>query len=269
VRVGFPPARSERGVGRASPRACARHQAGHAALRRDRGVQPAHVPGGNRGTACGPPPRSGRARLLPVADAGRGGERLWRGRSDHRPVAHALAPLPVRGAAAASLRQGRRPRGSSAFGAAVDNSLHLLRDERDPTRQRRLLLNPECRFAPEADPLAFTIEGQGADLALEVAELPRKTKAPRSGPSQLEVRLTRLLSEHGELRRADLCKLAGVPTDDGYTSRVLTEAVNARRFLRTGRGRYALPAGSSLPPSAIGGEEEGGMNPTADREVAA
>jgi len=74
----------------------------------------------------------------------------------------------------------------------------------------------------------------------------------------------------GELQRAELCERAGVTADDGYASRILTQAVRSGRLLRTGRGRYALPAAdrSSLPPSAIGGEE-GGMNPVEDREAAA
>jgi hypothetical protein len=163
------------------------------------------------------------------------------------------------------------PRGSSAFGAAVDNTFHLLRDERDPTRQRRTLTNPECRFAPEAAPISFAIsEGDDGSVTLEAVEPPPTTSIARSGPPALEARFVRLLTEHGELSRAELCERAGVSADDGYVSRILTDAVRSGRLLRPGRGRYGLPAPdrSSLPPSAIGGEE-GGMNLAEDREAAA
>lgn len=163
------------------------------------------------------------------------------------------------------------PRGSSAFGAAVDNTFHLLRDERDPTRQRRTLTNPECRFAPEADPISFAIsEGEDGRVTLEAVEPPPRASTERSGPPALEARFVRLLAQHGELQRAELCDLAGVSANDGYASRVLSQAVRAGRLLQPGRGRYALPGSdrSSLPPSAIGGEE-GGMNPAEDREAAA
>lgn len=163
------------------------------------------------------------------------------------------------------------PRGSSAFGAAVDNAFDLLRDEKDPTRRRRVLINRACRIAPEADPIWFDIRGgDGERVTLAAVDPPRKATSASGGPSQLEARFVRLLTQHGELRRAELCERAGVSADDGYVSRVLSQAVSSGRVLRTGRGRYAVPVAdrSSLPPSAIGGEE-GGMNPAADREAAA
>jgi len=163
------------------------------------------------------------------------------------------------------------PRGSSAFGAAVDNAFDLLRDERDPTRRRRVLINRACRIAPEADPIWFDIQGgEDEEIALEAVDPPRKAKAASGAPSQLEARLIGLLDQHGELRRAELCERAGVSPDDGYVSRVLSQAVRASRIVQPSRGRYALPGrnGSSLPPSAVGGEEEGGMNPGPDPEAA-
>ncbi len=152
------------------------------------------------------------------------------------------------------------PRGSSAFEAAVDNVFDLLRDAQDPTRRRRVLVNRACRIAPEADPIWFTINGEGdGRVDLEAVDPPAKASTARSGPPALEARFVRLLSQHGELQRAELCERAGVAADDGYVSRVLTDAVRSGRLLRPGRGRYAVPASgrSSLPPSAIGGGREG------------
>jgi hypothetical protein len=163
------------------------------------------------------------------------------------------------------------PRGSSAFGAAVDNAFDLLRDEKDPTRRRRVLINRACRIASEADPIWFDIRGGDDErVTLEAVDPPRQATSANSGPSQLEARFVRLLAQHGELQRAELCERAGVSADDGYVSRVLSQGVRSGRLLKPGRGRYAAPGTdrASLPPSAIGGEE-GGMQPADDRGAAA
>ncbi|MGB2711287.1 MAG: AAA family ATPase [Conexibacter sp.] len=169
------------------------------------------------------------------------------------------------------------PRGSSAFAASVDIAFELTRNGKT-----RVLSNPACRIAPEADPIAFTITNhEDGTVGLEAATAPkqtdrahsgRQTNGSRTSSNQLEDRFVRVLAEHGELKRGELCRLAGVSSGDGHTNHTLNTAIATGRIRKIDRGLYApaLAERPSLPPSATSsGGEEGEMDLATDHEAAA